>query len=196
MGKWYYSIDNNASKPLNIIEQIKIHNNNQLEILNLIFENGYYVTKGLVYSLDEDTVVKRIYINEDPTDAIKRVNHYVPGFIKRSERVSNNQLVLYLKKYKGKHPHQSSNLINNKDFALQVLQTCLDFREKLLPYTMSDFCTGNILIDGENINIVDLDQLFNGDEDKLPPESYYSKMHWLHKWVNEEEFLEIWNKRF
>jgi len=180
-----------------IVDKIRKHeNNNTVEIIDLIINENFNVQRGLVYSYDEDTVVKRIYTTQNPQEAVDRVNSVVPGYIKYWQRPNNSQIVLYLKKYKGNHPVFSSDVIKDKNFAIKVLHACLDFKASAYPYTMNDYCAGNILINGDEINFVDLDQIFYNDRDDLPPDGYYRRMQWLHKWLSEEEFMEIWNSKF
>lgn len=181
---------------MEIIDKIKSHqNDNPVDIVNLILDNGFNVSKGLVYSLDEETVVKRINLPHDYLEAIDRVNSVVPGFIKDYKLVPDNQIELYLTRYKGEHPIRK-NVIKNKEHALQVLNACINFIKKAKPYTMNDFCSGNIIINGDDIKIVDLDQIFFNDTDNTTVKEYYRRMNWIHKYVSLQEFKNIWTKHF
>ena len=181
---------------MEIIDKIKSHNNdNPVEIVNLILDNGFNVSKGLVYSLDENTVVKRIDAPYNVAEAINRVNNIVPDFIKDHKLVPDNQIELYLTRYQGKTPMQL-DVVKDKQHALVILDKCIDFIKKAYPYTMNDFCAGNIIIDGDNIDIIDLDQIFFNDVNNTTVKDYYRKMNWIKKWISFDEFENIWAKHF
>ena len=61
---------------------------------------------------------------------------------------------------------------------------------------MNDFCSGNIIINGDDIKIVDLDQIFFNDTDNTTVKEYYRRMNWIHKYVSLQEFKNIWTKHF
>ena len=179
---------------MNIIDKIKSHDNNDpVEIVKIILENDFDVSKGLVYLIDDSTILKRMHLMCDPHDAVNRVNAVVPNFIKSYNIVSETQIELYLTRYNGRHPY-SKGVVKNKEHAIEILNACLAFTKKASPYTMNDFCSGNILVDNDIVHIVDLDQIFNNDDDTTPLPDYYRKMNWLHEYVDYEEFLEIWTK--
>ena len=49
-----------------IVDKIRKHeNNNTVEIIDLIISENFNVQRGLVYSYDQDTVVKRIYTTQN-----------------------------------------------------------------------------------------------------------------------------------
>ncbi len=181
---------------MEIIDKIKNHiNDNPVDIANIIIENGFNVSKGLVYSLDENTIVKRVNAPYYVADAIQRVNSVVPDFIKDFKLVPDNQIELYLTRYHGQHPMQIG-VVKDKNHALTILNTCIDFVKKAKPYTMNDFCAGNIIINGDDIHIVDLDQIFYNDIDETTVKDYYRKMNWIKNWISYNEFENIWTKHF
>ena len=185
-----------------IIDKIRSHpNNNPVEIIEIILNNGFDVSKGLVYSIDDTTVLKRIPLCDiDPIEAVTRVNNVVPGFIKYYEVKSDTQIDLYLTKYKGIHPRPNTGLysysITDKQHALTILDACIDFVKKAKPNTYNDFSEGNILLDGEHIHFIDLDQIFNDYKDTISVKEYYFSMHWLHGYMEFTEFEKIWKSHF
>ena len=173
-----------------IIDKIRSHPN-----------NGFDVSKGLVYSIDDTTVLKRIPLCDiDPIEAVTRVNNVVPGFIKYYEVKSDTQIDLYLTKYKGIHPRPNTGLysysITDKQHALTILDACIDFVKKAKPNTYNDFSEGNILLDGEHIHFIDLDQIFNDYKDTISVKEYYFSMYWLHGYMEFTEFEKIWKSHF
>jgi len=180
-----------------IIDKIRSHkNNNPIEIVELILDNGFDVSKGLVYSLDDTTVLKRIPLWDiDVIEAVARVNNVVPGFIKYYQIKSDTQIDLYLTKYKGIHPRPDSG-ITDKKHAIKVLDACINFVKKAKPNTYNDFSGGNILLDGEHIHFIDLDQIFNDYKDTISVEEYYFSMNWLHRYMKFTEFEKIWKSHF
>lgn len=181
---------------MNILDSINQHqNNNPIELAKLILEQGFSVSKGLVYVQDDDTIVKhKRIIQDDVSASVERVNSVVPGFIKHYEIQNDNTVKLYMQRYKGNHP-MVFGTIKDKQHALEILHVCLDFIAKAKPYIMNDFCSGNIIV-GEKIHIVDLDQIFDNDTTDLTPPEYYRRMQWLAPYATLEEFMEIWNKVF
>lgn len=184
---------------VSIIDKIKAHpNNDPMEIIRTILDNGFDVKKGLVYSINDTTIVKTMKIRPelDIEEAVVRVNNAVPGFIKDYKIISNTQVDLYITKYKGIHPRPLIN-IDDKEHALKILDACMSFWfKKIYTYNMTDFCSGNILLDGDEIHIIDLDPVFYGDleirsQDVIEKEIYTS-MHWLHDYVEFTEFKERW----
>ncbi len=179
-----------------VIDKIRSHHNNDpIEIIGIILDNGFEVSKGLVYSIDDTTVLKRIPLYCDPIEAVARVNNVVPGFIKYYEVKSDTQIDLYLTRYKGIHPRPNSG-ITDKQHALKVLDACINFVKKAKPNTHNDFSGGNILLDGEHIHFIDLDQLFNDYKDTISVKEYYFSMNWLHRYMEFTEFEKIWSNHF
>ena len=178
--------------PNELIDKIRSHhNNNPIEIIKVILDNGFDVSKGLVYLLDNNTVLKRIPLTCNPIEAVERVNSVVPGFIKDYKvNDTNTHIDLYLKKYEGIHPRPNS--VKDKKQALRILNACVDFFKKSSPYAMYDFSSGNILLDGNNIHIIDLDSIFNNDEYKTSVKDCYRSMNWLHNHIEFTEFKKIW----
>ena len=181
---------------MNLIDCINQHpNNNPIELANLILEQGFSVNRGMVYILDEDTVVKhKRIVTEDVAQSVQRVNSIVPGFIKEYEIQEDNTVKLFMQRYEGNHP-MVFGTIEDKEHAIQILNECLNFIEKAKPYIMNDFCSGNIIV-GDKIHIIDLDQIFDNDYTDLSPQEYYRRMQWLKPYVDLQEFIEIWNNKF
>ena len=181
---------------MSIIDKIRqLPSNNPIDIVDIIVNNGYNVNKGLVYVHDDDTIAKQIPKMTDPEQGMNRVNSVVPGFIKGYKVLNAQQIVLYLKRFYGETPLKQGVVVD-KEHAKKILQACFDFMKKAKPYVMNDFCGGNILVNNDDIIIIDLDQIFDGDNDNNTSDDYYRRMNWLHNWMTLDEFTVEWNKNF
>lgn len=175
-------------------------NNDPVELVDLLVDNGFEIVRGLVYNQDDDTVVKELAINHtnDITASVDKVNSVSPEFI-TSYTVNDqkDKIVLNLKKYSGVHPLDVKD--NVDEMVQNILDKYFELSKLAQPAVIDDICNSNILIGDDNsVHIIDLDSVFYNTtvHIDLPDVVYQSAANWLQAHITKEEFIELWNQRF
>lgn len=178
-------------KPLDIIRNT---DNNIMDDVALLLDNGYQVMSGLVYHQDYNTTVKYFNLSiDDPEEGVQRVNAIVPGYI-QSYEVLGQMIKLSMHRY---HGHTVKNVIRKKKDVTLILDKCFEMINKCHPYSMSDLNSSNILIRDNKIFFIDFDHVFEGRRSDVLSDycfSCYQNMDWLHPHMTYQEFEKKWKE--